>query len=536
MWRSRWSRYVATVRESRSGGRWILVVAVLLAACGDADEPVVRVGADVSASTAEPATTSMAAPTSTSSGTTSIVPATSAPEVSPLRLVCDGVLLPGNDPSLPGLPVSGPDEDSGWDAAVAKYGVDLRGDLEWRVLNKTPDDLQLIADALPGGEPSGTFTIATFTREGDGWAPGALSSCAARWGREGLLNVDTVEVDPSNRPSDDSTSLHLVVVDDRSPCGFGDPGSAVALVDESTEFVSIVVLVEPAPADTQVCSGELVPITVALAGPLGERVVVDGSTVPARPLTVFRSEQRLNIVVVGSSVAGWWDADAAAWVDSEPVTPAIPLAPGTRLQVVSLRGAQAPVVAGSPVRDCEPAGTWTVSLEPQVDSSADTLGVDGTWPLLPRAVTVLSSSIPDYEQAVSEFLAQRGLVDVPVAVNQVIRVDLDGDAIDEVLVSAHHPDATNALPAQAGHFSVVLLRRIAGAEVDTVALFEDLHPAADTELPTMLIGGVSAIGDLNGDSMMEIAVKSRSFEGSNTDIYDTAGGAPSKVLSVSCSS
>lgn len=486
-------------------GLWVLFVASLLTACGNTSEGTADIGSP--SSTSAPLSSPRSeqpASTTGSSVVTTIAPTTSAPVPDQLQLVCHGVGLPDNDPSLSSLPVAGPDEDAAWDAAAAQYGVDLRGNNEWRVLNETSEELQLITDnALPAGEPGGTYTLATFTRTADRWAPGNLNSCTAQWGREGLLNVDSFEMDLSITTPLDATSLQLVVLDDAQPCGTGDPDSITTIVDETSETVSIVVLTEPAPSTSSTCATELVPLTVALTNPLGDRTVLDGSTRPGRPLTVLRPDQQIHMIMVGPSVAGWWDGDNSAWVDANPVTPGIPLVAGTELQVTSLDGQQLPVVSGGPVRDCEPLGTWTVSLEPVIDWGADTLAVDGSWPLLPRPITVLSPTIPDYQRAVVEYLQQRSLSDVPVTVDQVIRTDLDGDGVDEVVVAAHHPDADNGVGAEAGYFSVVLLRRVVDGGVDTVALFEDLHTVADTDFPTMLFGNVSAIGDLNGDNTME---------------------------------
>lgn len=432
------------------------------------------------------------------------------------------------------LEPAGPDEDAAWDAAAAKYGVDLRGDSEWRILSKTPDELRLITEALPGAQPNGFYTLATFKRDGGSWAPGNLTSCTAQWGREGWLNVDLFEMDMSRPTAEDATSLELVVLDDSQPCGTGDPDSIVAVVDETPGAISIVVLTEPAPTSSSVCPEGFVSIDVDLESPLGDRAVLDASTRPGRPLTVLRPGQQLNVIMLGSSVAGWWDGDNGTWVDTEPVTPGIPLATGSELQVASLVGPLPPVVAGAPVRDCEPLGTWTTSLEPVIDWGADAVAVDGSWPLIPRPVTVLSPTIPDYQRAVVEYLEQRGLSDVPVAVDQVIRADLDGDGVDEVVVAARHPDATNGIGAQAGYFSVVLLRRVVAGGVETTAVFEDLHPVADTDFPTMVLGSVSVIADLNGDAAMEVAIKLRHYEGIGTDVYELTSGTPNKVLSAGC--
>jgi hypothetical protein len=82
----------------------------------------------------------------------------------------------------------------------------------------------------------------------------------------------------------------------------------------------------------------------------------------------------------------------------------------------------------------------------------------------------------------------------------------------------------------------VLLRRVVGAGVETTALFQDLHLQPDVDYPSMLTGRVMAVGDLNGDGTMEVAIEWHYFEGSGVDIIDLATGTPQKVLTTGCGS
>ncbi|MFM2072248.1 MAG: hypothetical protein RLZZ623_2511, partial [Actinomycetota bacterium] len=351
--------------------------------------------------------------------------------------------------------------------------------------------------------------------------------------------VELLEIDPAYPATADSTELHMLFGDPTWPCGSGVAGSgagSTVVVDESDDAVSVVVLVTPDPASTGQCPTGVMPLTVSLSSPLGTRHVFDGSTEPGRPLTMFGPVQRLHMALAGGSVLGWWDADASSWVDADAMSPALPVAPGTEFTVVSLDGSVSTARSGTVVSDCEPIQTWTISLDPALDSSQGTLAVDASWSVLPRRATELSNTIPDYAGAVSAYLADQGLPDVPVLVDQIIRVDLDGDGTDEVLISARHPEASSAVGAAQGFYSVVLLRRVVGSNVETTALFEDLHTAADNDLPSMRTGQVMAVGDLNGDGTMEVAVQWQYFEGGGVDILDVSSGAPQKVLTTGCGS
>jgi hypothetical protein len=235
------------LRSCSTGG--LLLLAVLLAGCATAGERSV-------VSAPDSAVSSSAASSSTEPDT--VAPSTSPPESEQLELVCNGTALPDDDPSLSGLEVAGSDGDTAWNAAAAKYGVDMRGDDEWRILSKTTDELQLIARAPTGSQLGDTFTLATFTRNGETWVPGNLTYCTGKWGREGLLNVDSVEVDMSRRTPEDATSLDLIVLDDSYPCGTGDPDSIIPVVDETADTISIVVLTEPSLDASSGCPAEFV--------------------------------------------------------------------------------------------------------------------------------------------------------------------------------------------------------------------------------------------------------------------------------------
>jgi len=475
-------------------------------------------------------------PPTTEPPTTEASPADPPVEVS-LHLVCDGILLPGDSADLSSLPPMDDDAERAWDGAAAKYGVDMRGDRDWRILERTDTSLQLIGAVDFGdGSSDSHFVIASFSRSGDAWSAENVTNCDARWGANGRLNVDWLEFDPAHRAASDESELQLVFGDDTWPCGSGDADAVTTVVKESDDAVSIVVLVAPSAEPDHACTTGLRQTTVHLDEPLGARTVLDASTEPPRPLTLFRPEQRLHVALAGGAVLGWWDADAGTWVDDDATSPALPVSPGTEFAVVALDGPRPSVRAGSVVRDCEPAQTWTVMLNPAIDWGQQTLAVDAEWPLLPRPVTTMSTTIAEYEEAVRALLADRGLADVPLLVEQIVRVDLDGDGTDEVLVAARHPDTATSIGAEAGFYSVVLLRRVVGAGVETTVLFEDIHLEADVDFPSMQTGQVMAVGDLNGDGTMEVALQWQYFEGGGVDIFDAASGSPQKVLTTACGS
>lgn len=516
-----------------------LAAVVTLSACA-ADAQVVSRRDPAAVETSATSQTSLQ-PSATTDGPVGLASGTSTAPTSGLQLTCGGVRLPDDNTDLSALAPMGDDGERAWQDAAGQLGFNMRGNADWRILRRTPTGMQLIAAAEFGGQLTGThFTIASFTATGDTWKPDALDNCVARWGVVGMLNVEWVVVDPSSRADPNSSQLHLLASNELSPCPVDGalvaPVELSTAVEETEDKVTVVVLTKLPEKAVSYCPTDAQPIVIELKQPLGTRTVLDSSFEPPLPLTLFRPGQKLYVTFADDAVLGWWDADAKVWVDSDATSPELPVAPGTEFSVVGLDGARPSIHAGAIGRDCEPAETWTVALNPAPERTQQTIAVNGDWPLLPRPVTNLSESSADYEGAVREYLAGRGLDNVPVSIHQVLRADIDADGTEETLITAVHPQPLQGLGAPAGFFSVVLLQRRVGSGMETLALFEDLHPQADDTFPSWEIDRVQAIGDLNGDGVMEVALAWNYYEGGGTNILDMASGSPQKVLSTSCGS
>jgi hypothetical protein len=124
----------------------------------------------------------------------------------------------------------------------------------------------------------------------------------------------------------------------------------------------------------------------------------------------------------------------------------------------------------------------------------------------------------DYAAFAAEILADRGLdVDRPV-IKQLIRTDLDGDGVNEVLVVAE--EVTPGFLLEPGDYSIVLMRKVIDGEVRTAVLDETI--VLDEDGPGEF-GGAHTIGtvaDLNGDQRMEIVTNSAFFEGFGMSMWE----------------
>jgi hypothetical protein len=252
--------------------------------------------------------------------------------------------------------------------------------------------------------------------------------------------------------------------------------------------------------------------------PAGDHTIGDAPVDPSNPQPV---------VVTHNAVAGWWDG--TGWHNFVPAPGRLPYAPGDGFTAVTLDGTTETLVADLPVHQ-EFCGNRVQGMPNSIPFGGSFelpqrfgVAVRADWEVVPRAATPLDLSSPEHTAVVDEQLAAAGVVDVPVVLVQLLRVDLEGDGSDEVLVVAEHPEADKGNPPRAGWYGTVLLRRIVDGTAETVPLEQTTFTVDDPDqYPTFARHRVTAIADLNGDGTMEVVVDTAYFESAETTVYDSA--------------
>ncbi len=177
--------------------------------------------------------------------------------------------------------------------------------------------------------------------------------------------------------------------------------------------------------------------------------------------------------------------------------------------------------------------TQVVNIAPQPKSSQNLYAVGATWAAQPRLAKQEGLNQAIYIDAVRSFLRQKGLNNPRVHLTQVLRVDLEGDGVPEVLVSATYYARPNFPSVSAGDYSIVLLRKVIQGKVQTTLLDGEVYLKGSTfAAPNEY--RVSSVLDLNDDRKMEVIVYGHYYEGEFSSVYEVKGSKVEMVLECGC--
>lgn len=165
------------------------------------------------------------------------------------------------------------------------------------------------------------------------------------------------------------------------------------------------------------------------------------------------------------------------------------------------------------------------------------IGVAGNWNPMPRSIRIENSKSGVYRNAVESQLQKKGIRRPQVQITKVVRVDLDGDGVEEVIVNATRANRWDngsiKHDANVGDYSLVMLRKIIDGKVQTIMLDEEYHPKyVQTATPNEF--DLVAILDLNGDGVMEIIVAGAYYEGNWKTVYSIEGNKAVDVIGCGC--
>jgi hypothetical protein len=157
------------------------------------------------------------------------------------------------------------------------------------------------------------------------------------------------------------------------------------------------------------------------------------------------------------------------------------------------------------------------------------------WNLIPRTPKAINLKDKTYLKIVSDILRSKGLPKAKAIIKQAVKIDLDGDGVDEVLISANSYGENISPRANVGDYSFVLLRKIVAGKAQNIMIAEEyIKKFIEFGAPSRF--EVSAIADFNGDKQMEIVLYGEYYEGSEAGVYEIKGkkAVAVKELSAGC--
>lgn len=178
------------------------------------------------------------------------------------------------------------------------------------------------------------------------------------------------------------------------------------------------------------------------------------------------------------------------------------------------------------------AETLAVSFTDTPKIKGNLVAVNGPGQPLPRRPSLLGTDQRAYKDAAA-ILKQKGIARPVVRLTQVIRVDLEGDGSEEVLVSATHYAKALAPSAAPGDYSLVFLRPVVDGKVVTQIIAGDFFPKG-VKFGAPGEHQVGAVVDLNRDGIMEIILFGRYYEGNWATAYQLHKGKVIEILSSGC--
>ena len=229
---------------------------------------------------------------------------------------------------------------------------------------------------------------------------------------------------------------------------------------------------------------------------------------------------------------GGWNA-RRGWLSDDGVQSAI--ASGTSFGAYASDGRKLSDLIAERPESGEEEGGWFANARGSVSgaSNQSRLVLAGIKRPFPRLGRVQNLKSPIYEKAIADLLRQYGTRVTKARLTQLMRVDLNGDKVDEMLISAHNQRKPK-MRAAATDYAVAALRfldvrsgkvKIVPLEIQAASHIKNGAAVLDFE--------ILGCPDINGDGKQEIVVRSKYYEGVGLSAWSFDGRAVKKIASAS---
>ncbi|HWL42533.1 MAG TPA: hypothetical protein VNQ73_06275 [Ilumatobacter sp.] len=315
------------------------------------------------------------------------------------------------------------------------------------------------------------------------------------------------------------------------------PASTDAPVTTPVATTAVPTLPPPTTVPTTVPTTTAPPTTVpATTVPTTTAAPTTVPPTTAAPVPV----DRVVTVQYGFSPIGVWDGDA--WRFPEWDGAGLPVFVSDIASVVVTGLGLAEPVTGASYGPLEYHCVGdeqgpTLVLPPGVelpDAGPGSISVTADWDVQPRPVTQVGLDHPEYH-AVGQALVDPASGADPTAgtVTQVVRADLDGNGIEEVLFTFEHQSDDGGF-GSAGDYTLIVARYPhADGTVDDVVLWS-YYEDDPIDFPNPGTGELLAIADLNGDGVMEVVTAHMYWEAVIAEIHALVDGRLAQATGGGC--
>jgi hypothetical protein len=184
----------------------------------------------------------------------------------------------------------------------------------------------------------------------------------------------------------------------------------------------------------------------------------------------------------------------------------------------------------SAVESGEEVGGWLAKGSRRFTGESPLLALVARHNVSPRVPRAQALTNPTYENVVATVLRSRNIKVARGRLTQHLRVDLNGDGREEVLLMAHSRADMGRVPRTVKNdYSLAVLRCVVDGKVKNITLASDVYTRAQPFTASQRYA-VAGCYDIDGDGTLEVALWSGYYEGESMEIYKFDGRTARRVL------